>query len=748
MTVSRCLCGSLALLSAAALADATDAAWARAKWIGEDLPPGIKAVSEKNCPVFRTTLDLPDAPAKAEVTATGLGFFEVYVNGRKAGDEVLTPSACDWTHRCYYYVWDVAALLKKGANEIRIWTAPGYSDDFFEFGWRRVAEFPKRARLALAGVCADGTPFDVTTDGSWQVSSKSPISFASIYRGERYDAGFDGWDWQPAKVLDDFDRQEVVNRVPELWRPRVGPPELRRFDGAPVRLYGARPPKAILRPNRAAHAFVVDAGVNRAGVVEIRAKGPRGTVVTLSYAEELDPVTNDLDMRTNRTRETIRDTFALAGTGDWETYRPRFTYHGFRYVRVDGYPGELTADDVTCYAVGADVATTGGFECSDPFLNRFHAAAVNSMRSNFMSYPTDCPMRDERTPCQLDSQVYEETAMLNFDMRSFYAKWLDDIDLGGIGGRFSPDWMGDGIVLPWRHYVAYADRDVLARNDPIARGKFEKMLAAYPGLVVDWGFGDWCVPNDGARGYLSAFGYVKEVNTALFAYAADCLAKSAAALGRPSEADRYAGIFERIRRAYNAAFFRDGAYEGGAQTPTALAFAFGLVDPSARAGAYRALVRHIRERDGGKFTTGIWGTSLLGEVLADGGDADLMLAMMKGPGYPSFGYMFEKFDATSLWEQWHPYGEMNTHNHAMMAGAEKWLFTRILGIRPSGPGTVAVVEPVAPSSLQWARGHVTTPNGRVEVAWHRDAEGKIVRDQPREFAQTSLQTRRKETKSE
>ena len=156
MMGSRCLCGLLALLSAAALAEAPDAAWARAKWIGENLPPGVKAVSEKNCPVFRTTFGLPDAPAKAEVTVTGLGFFEVYVNGQKAGDEVLTPAACDWTQRCYYYVWDVAALLKKGANEIRIWTAPGYSDDFFEFGWRRVAEYPKRARLALAGVCADG----------------------------------------------------------------------------------------------------------------------------------------------------------------------------------------------------------------------------------------------------------------------------------------------------------------------------------------------------------------------------------------------------------------------------------------------------------------------------------------------------------------------------------------------------------------------------------------------------------------
>ena len=703
------------------------ASFANALWIGEDLPAGIKANSAKNCPVFRKSFDLAGSVAEAKVTVTGLGFFEVYVNGQKAGDEILTPAACDWTHRCYYYVWDVKALLRNGANEIRVWTAPGYSDDFFQYGWRRVAEYPKRTKLSMEVKFANGAVREVETDGSWQVSSESPISYASIYMGERYDAGFDAWNWQPVKLLDDYDRQEVVNRVAELWRPHNSPPELRRYDGAPVRAYDFRRPKAILRTKDAAHSFVIDAGINRAGAVRIRAKGPKGTVVTLSYAEDADIGRNDIDPRTNRTIERVRDTFSLAGTGDWEVYAPHFTYHGFRYVRVDGYPGELMADDVECYAIGADVATTGGFECSDPFLNRFHAAAVNSMRSNFMSYPTDCPVRKERTPCQLDSQVYEETAMFNFDMNAFYSKWLDDMDFGGIGGKPCPDWMGDGIVLPWRHYRWYADRSVLAKNYPVAKSKFEILLEKFPSLVVDDGFGDWCVPNDGATGYLSAFAFVSEVNTALFAYAADCLAKSAAELGETDDSARYADLGKKICRAYDRAFFRDGAYEDGAQTPTALAFAFGIVEPANRDSAYKALVKRIRETDCGKFTTGIWGTQLLGETLADGGDADLMLAMMKGPAYPSFGYMFDNFDATSLWEQWHPYGGMNSHNHAMMAGVERWFFTRILGIRMGAPGRVETADPIAPSSLGWAKGFVTTPNGRVEVEWHRTANGRIVK---------------------
>lgn len=700
------------------------ASFADAKWIGEDLPAGIKAVSEKNCSVMRRTFVAAKPVRSARLTVTGLGFFEVEVNGRKIGDQVLTPAACDFAHRCYYYEWDATSAVREGTNEVRITLAPGYSDDFFQYGWRRVAEYPKRAKLSLSLTHADGTEDDVDTDGSWEYSAKSPVSSASIYGGERYDAGFDGWRWQPVKVLDDFDRQEIVNRVPDLWREPKGPPELRRYDGAPVRAYDFRRPKGVTKLRDG--VFVVDAGINRAGALRIRAKGRRGDVIALFYAEDRDPKSGDIDQRTNRTKEPIRDVFTLAGTGEWESYAPRFTYHGFRFVRVEGYPGELTTDDVECFAIGADVATTGAFECADPFLTRFHAAAVTSMRSNFMSYPTDCPMRDERTPCQLDSQVYEETAMMNFDMNAFYRKWLDDIDLGGIGGKMCADWMGDGIVLPWRHYFFYADKAVLEKNYPFAKSKMERLLALYPSGVITDGFGDWCVPNDGAKGYLSAFGFVEEVNTALFAYAAECLAKSAAELGKTDDAARWREAFGRIRDAYNAKFFADGAYEGGRQTPTALAFAFGLVRPENRASAYRAMVGRIRGADRGKFTVGIWGLRTLGETLADGGDGELMLSMMKGPEYPSFGYMFDNFDATSLWEQWHPYGEMNTHNHAMMAGGEHWLYTRILGIRLLAPGGRKVeVRPVAPASLAWARGHVTVPAGRISVDWRRE-NGRLV----------------------
>lgn len=691
---------------------------ASAAWIAEDLPPGIKAKSEKNCPVFMKRFTLGDVPQKASVKATGLGFFEIEINGKRLGDEALAPAAGDFAHKVYFYEWDAAHLLKTGENEIRITCAPGYSDDFFEYGWRRIAEYPKKAWLEL-----DLGNEKIVTDGSWVYSPQSKVSSSSIYRGESQNLSFEPGGWRPAKVVGDEDRQEIIHRVDGLWRAPDGAPAMVKYDGAPVRFYDPRPPKSV---SRLGDAFIVDAGVNRAGVLELRVKGRKGDTVKIFFAEDRDPATGDIEPRTNRTSDPVRDEFILAGDPSGERLMPRFTYHGFRYARVEGV-SELKPDDVVCWAFGAIVEETGVFECSDPFLNRFHAAAKNSMRSNFASYPTDCCMRGERTPCQMDSMAYEEAAMFNFDMRAFYRTWLDNIAMGGVGGTMNPDWMGDGVVLPWRYYSFYGDEGVLRENYPFAKKKLDLMLAANPDGVVTNGFGDWCAPNDGAKGYLSAFSHVTEANTALLAMCCDAMAKSAGVLGFAEDAAAYRAAYGKIKAAYNRRFFDAAscAYSDGDQLTTAMAIAAGFADGAAKRGACKAMADRIRGKDGGKFTVGIFGLRYLGEAMADAGEADLFISMMKGPEYPSFGYMFDNFDATSLWEQWHPYGEMNTHNHAMMAGAETWFFTRILGIRVKDGGKDVDFVPVFPDSLEWAKGSVRLPCGTAEVEWHRE-NGKPV----------------------
>ena len=694
---------------------AEDAAVRRAVWITEDQPSGIKAKSEKNCPMFLKRFTLAEVPEKAPVQVTGLGFFEVEINGVKLGDQSLVPAACDFTHKVYFHEWDAAPLLKRGDNEVRITCAPGYSDDFCRWGWRRIAEYPKRAWFEL-----DLGDEKVVTDSSWLYSPSSKVTTSSIYFGERQDLSFVSGDWRPVKVIGDEDRQEITNRVEGIWYPSERTPRRVRYDGAPIRFYDPRPPMSV---SRLGGAFIVDAGINRAGVLELRVKGSRGDVVKVYYAEDRDPKTGDIDARTTCMRD-LHDEFALAGDSQGERLMPRFTYHGFRFCRVEGVKS-LEAADVVCWAFGADVETTGHFECSDPFLNRLHAAARNSMRSNFASYPTDCCMRKERTPCQMDSMVYEETAMFNFDLRAFYSTWLDNIALGGIGGTRNPDWMGDGVVLPWRHYTFYGDRAILERNYPFAKKKLDLMLAEHPDGVVTNGFGDWCAPGDGS--YLGAFSHVAEVNTAMLGYCCDVMSRSAAELGLKDDADRFRAAYRKTKDAYNSKFFdaASGSYLDGDQLTTSLAIAMGFADGGMKEGAYRAMIGRIRGKDGGKLTIGIFGLRYLGEIMADGGDSDLFISMIKGPAYPSFGYMFELLDATSLWEQWKPYGGMTTHNHAMMSGVETWFFTKILGVSVGKGGASVDVKPVFPDSLEWARGSVSLPCGIVDVEWHRE-DGKPV----------------------
>lgn len=689
----------------------------RASWIAEGLPSGIKTKSEKNCPVFLKRFTIGEVPQMVPVRVTGLGFFELEVNGVKLGDQSLVPAACDFTHKVYFHEWDAAPLLKRGENELRITCAPGYSDDFCRWGWRRIAEYPKRAWMEL-----DIGKERVVTDSTWQYSPRSKVTSSSIYFGERQDLAFTPSEWRSVKVIGDEDLQEITNRVEKIWHPHEGAPELVKYDGASIRYYDPRPPKSVMRRGA---AFIVDAGINRAGVVELNVKGSRGDAVKVYYAEDIDPKTGDIDARTTCMRD-LHDEFALAGDPQGERLMPRFTYHGFRFCRVEGVK-ELGAADVVCWAFGADVETTGSFECSDPVLNRIHAAAKNSMRSNFASYPTDCCMRKERTPCQMDSMVYEETAMFNFDLRAFYRTWLDNIALGSIGGTRNPDWMGDGVVLPWRYYMFYGDRTVLERNYPFAKRKLDLMLEENPDCVVTNGFGDWCAPNDGSRNYASAFSHVAEVNTAMLGHCCDVMARTAAELGLKGDAERYRAAYMRTKDAYNARFFdaAAGSYSEGDQLTTSLAIAMGFAEGESKDRAYRSMIGRIRGRDSGKLTVGIFGLRYMGEVMADGGDGDLFISMIKGPAYPSFGYMFEQLDATSLWEQWHPYGGMTSHNHAMMSGVETWFFTRLLGISVGDGGASVEVKPVFPDSLEWARGSVRLPCGIVDVEWHRE-NGKPV----------------------
>ena len=654
----------------------------------------------KDCPRLRKTFTLDKPVRHATASVCGLGFYELYLNGKKADGRVLAPPNTPYGQRLLFDTVDVTPLVTQGANAIGLWLAAGYSDDYSQWGWKW--ELPKRAILQIDIVHDDGTSTTVTTDESWRTGS-SPLTFASLYDGEVFDAAseaadwsatsFDAADWPPARVLAAPSARLLPNTMP------------------PLRVMQTFHPAAVTEPKPG--VFVFDMGQNFAGWTRLRAKGPRGTRITLRHSE-LTGADGMIDPWTNR-RAKATDTFILAGTGSAETYEPRFTYHGFRYVEVTGYPGRPSADDITGCAVHADVTPAGTFLCSDATLNKIQSNCLWSMRSNFVGIPTDCPQRDERTPCQMDSLAYEDTAFCNFWMNAYYAKWLDDI----TGGRGNPDWNGDSVFLPWRLYRHYGDIRILERHYENMRAYVLHLNAQNPSHIHTAGFGDWCPPNDNTwQGY---HGDVTDVNTCLYAAIARIVSDTADHLGHTEDAARFARLSDEIAAAFHAARY-DAArttYGDGSQATAILPLAFGIVPREHRVAIFSRLTDTIKTVNNGRLDTGIFGTRYLADVLCDFGEADLALSMLTQPEYPGFGFQLAN-GATTLWEQWSFKGGMNSHNHAMFAGVASSFYTRLAGITALKPGFAEIgIRPVMPKSLSFAEATQETIRGRVTTRWER-----------------------------
>jgi len=653
----------------------------------------------KDCPRLRKTFTLEKPVRRATAAVCGLGFYELYLNGAKADGRVLAPPNTPYSQRLLFDTIDVTPLVKQGANAVGLWLAAGYSDDYSQWGWKW--ESSKRAILQLDVVYEDGTTASVVSDESWKVGA-SPLTFASLYDGEVYDAALEtpGWSeasfsaegWNPVRVLAPTSAKFLPNVMP------------------PLRVVQTIRPARVSEPKPG--VFVFDMGQNFAGWVRLRAHGPRGTRITLRHSELLGG-DGMIDPWTNR-RAKATDSFLLAGA-DSETYEPRFTYHGFRFVEVTGYPGQPTLDDITGCVVHADVQPAGTFVTSDATLNQIHSNCLWSMRSNLMSIPTDCCMRDERTPCQMDSLAYEDAALCNFWMDRFYAKWIDDIR----GGRGNPDWNGDTVFLPWRLYLQYGDLRILETNYENMRAFVEALHAKVPGHVCAEGFGDWCPPNDGSwQGY---HGDVTEVNTCLYAALTRIVSQTAARLMKPDDAARYAQLAAEIARAFHEKRFRDatGEYGDGSQSTAILPLALDVVPPDKRRTVFDRLTATIREKNKGRLDTGIFGTRYLGDVLCDFGEADLAVSMLTQPEYPGFGFQIAQ-GATTLWEQWTIKGGMNSHNHAMFAGVDATFFTRLAGITALQPGFAEIgIRPVMPKGLTFVEATQETVRGRVSVRWQR-----------------------------
>ncbi|MFP4974607.1 family 78 glycoside hydrolase catalytic domain [Paenibacillus sp. CN-4] len=649
-------------------------------------------------PLFRRTFELPEGAVSAHLSVYAIGWYELRVNGSKADDRVLAPANTPYGRRLLYDSYEISGLLDKGTNTLAVWLGNGYGPNYSRWGWKWNRD--KAFILQLDIELTSGEQIRVVSDESWK-TGPGPLLANDIYDGEVYDGRLvpDGWDqagfsqeknWQPAVLAEPPAGSLEANGQP------------------PVRTWTPLEPVQTIRVDTRTEVY--DFGQNLAGWVRLQVKGEPGSRIRLRYSELTD-AEGRLDSWTNRNARAA-DLYILRG-GQTETYEPRFTYHGFRYVEAE-VTGTAVIEAIRAVPVHADVPETGIFRSSDDLLGRIQSNLRWSILNNLVSIPTDCCQRDERTPCLMDSAVVEEAAIHNFGMRQYYRKWLGDIE----DSRTNPDWSGDLVTLPWHLYWYYGDGEVLLRHYGAMKDYVDFITGKWPDGIVTEGFGDWCAPN--SDGWEHYFREVEIVNTSLYYRQAAILSQAAGVLGRETDRTYYAELADSVRSAFHRRFGRGGGLFGsGSQTAQLLPLAFGMAEPHEEQAVFDRLLAAIGAL-GNRLDTGIYGTRYLMDVLADHGQIDLAYAMITRKEYPGFGDQIAK-GATTLWEQWSEKGAMHSHNHAMFGGIGASFYTRIGGIRPLEPGYRRFrIQPCIPRELEWAEVSMDTISGRIRSAWRKD----------------------------
>ena len=477
--------------------------------------------------------------------------------------------------------------------------------------------------------------------------------------------------------------------------------------------------------------FVFDLGQNMVGWVRLSVNGPAGTTVTMRFAEILNP--DGTVYTTNLRSAKCTDQYTLKGEGT-ETWEPRFTFHGFRYVEMSGFPGTPSIDAITGVVINSDIQQTGSFACSNPMLNQLQHNIWWGQRGNFLEVPTDCPQRDERLGWTGDAQVFCRTACFNADVAGFFTKWLLDLrdaqaasgafpatapDLwkeipGGDGG---PAWADAAVICPWTIYLVYGDRRILETNyDAMHRYLDYLERTDYKTRHC---FGDWLNHNDPTPKDLIAM--------AFHIYDTQLMAKIAAVLGHDRDVGKFCGVVERLTAAFNEEFVTPAVrLAGDSQTAYVLALHFDLLPVEKRARATEHLVRRIHDCTD-HLSTGFVGTPYLLDVLTRNGQLELAYKLLLNEDFPSWGYPI-KHGATTMWERWdgwrHDKGfqdpSMNSFNHYAYGAVGDWMYRHILGIDPveAHPGYQHIkVHPQPGGGLTWARGEYKSIHGTIGSAW-------------------------------
>jgi len=697
----------------------------KASWISID--GESEAKGSKPSQYFRKDFAAAKAIKSARAYVTSQGLYQLMLNGQKVSSDLFTPGWTSYNKRLQYQTYDVTSLLQ-AKNTIGAIVGDGWyrgvlmgSKDGGYYG-------TKLALLVQLQInYTDGTAETVVTDQSWKASG-GPIIESDIYNGETYDArkemkgwaktGFDESKWGKVSVKDVSNKilvapqGEVVKAIEEL-----------------------KPIKLFTTP---AGETVFDMGQNMVGWVKLRVQGKSGDKITLKFAEVL---TKEGNFYTDNLRGAkATDVFILKGEGE-EIFEPHFTFHGFRYVKIEGLKPAI--EQITGVVIHSDMKPSGTFTCSEPMINQLQKNIQWGQKGNFLDIPTDCPQRDERMGWTGDAQVFAPTAAFNFDVAPFYTKWMRDVAADQLpngkvphvipdalkGGGGSTAWADAALIVPWTNYLVYRDKRILEVQYPSMKAwvDYMKERAGEDNLWTgDTHYGDWLAFATIRSDYPGATTEKDLIATAYYSYSSGLLAKIATILGNKEDAKSYAALSQNIKKAFVYAFVTpSGRMVSHTQTAYSLALAFDLLPADLVPKAAAFLAEDVKKM--GHLTTGFVGTPLLCKTLSAHGYDDLAFMLLNNKKYPSWLYPVTQ-GATTIWERWDgqkPDGTfqnvgMNSFNHYAYGAIGEWLYQHVAGmsVDPENPGYKHILlEPHPGGGLTNADATYNSIYGKVRSAW-------------------------------
>jgi alpha-L-rhamnosidase len=688
----------------------------KAKWISYEC---------QSAPLFRKEFKITKKVKDALVYISGLGYYELRMNGSKIGSHVLDPAQTDYEQRIFYVVYNVKDNIKIGENVVGIILGNGWYNqtavNHGKYGWKDVIYGKPRLIFQMQIIYADGTEMLIVSDETWK-GSTGPIISDNVYAGEVYDARLEPDGWDNPRFDDSNWNQVIISESPggKLISQQI-PPIKKMQSIQPVSMKSPKP-----------GIYVFDMGQNFAGWAKLSLLAPEGTEIKLRFAECLhqDGMIDPASTGMYATNVVQTDKYICNGKGV-EVWEPHFTYHGFRYVEMTGFPGKPAIENIEGVFLHTSVRKTGEFACSDTMINRLHKTALWTEMSNMYGIPTDCPHR-EKCGWLGDAFLTSDMTIYNFDVPLFWSKFIDDIETSRKGdipqniapgrrfGGSDPDWGVAYIQLPWKMFLYYGDKSIISEHYAgmsIFMNYLQKIAVdniIYAGIGSLFSPGR-IMPGETPKEYTT---------TVLYYFCADVMSRMARVTGKEEDSQRYSQTAKDIKFSFNNKFYNESEKTYGCQEKNTLALAFGLVPENDETTVAGNLDNYVLNKQKGHVSTGIFGSRYIYETLGKYGYGETVKEVLNQTTFPGYGYLFSS-GATTFWENWGEMkfeddsepGDERSKNHAFQGGFDAWFYNGIAGIipDPENPGFKHIIfKPNIINTLDFEKAQYNSIHGTIK----------------------------------